>query len=314
MAEVAGKIRFFFIWEQDPAYQEYIRPNWGKYDILTIISDQFWAIAYQWNKILPEDKQDYFRAAWMKTNILEEHGALCSLYKAHAPGSHGLSGDTLFNVGDFRSEGDSPAFLHNIPTGLGNMEFPGYGGWGGRYVKVRNNTWLDPVPVPGYAYPEGRWYTGTAWGRNYMRETYPENKDQMFAYFRPLARWTDAMQNDFAARADWCVKPYDEANHQPIVKLDHRPDLSAKPGSTIQLSARGSYDPDGDELNYKWWYYKEAGDYHGELEIGNADQQNVSLTMPEDAASGETIHIICEVSDSATPQLTRYKRVVLTVE
>ena len=136
----------------------------------------------------------------------------------------------------------------------------------------------------------------------------------MFSNFGPLARWTDAMQNDFAARADWCVKPYDEANHQPIVKLDHRPDVSAKPGSTIQLSARGSYDPDGDELNYTWWYYKEAGDYHGELEIRNADQQNVSLTMPEDAASGETIHIICEVSDSATPQLTRYKRVVLTVE
>jgi len=89
MAEVAKKIRFFFIWEQDSTYQSYIRPHWGKYNILTIICDQFWAIAYQWNKILPEDKKMFFGADWMKSNILEDHGALCSLYKAHAPGSHG---------------------------------------------------------------------------------------------------------------------------------------------------------------------------------------------------------------------------------
>jgi hypothetical protein len=47
MAEVAGKIRFFFIWEQDNTYQSYIRSHWGKFAIPTIISDQFWAIAYQ---------------------------------------------------------------------------------------------------------------------------------------------------------------------------------------------------------------------------------------------------------------------------
>ena len=29
MAEVAKKIRFFFIWELDSTYQAYIRPHWG---------------------------------------------------------------------------------------------------------------------------------------------------------------------------------------------------------------------------------------------------------------------------------------------
>ncbi|MCX5771965.1 MAG: DUF1593 domain-containing protein, partial [Candidatus Hydrogenedentes bacterium] len=29
MAEVAKKIRFYFIWEQDNTYQSYIRPHWG---------------------------------------------------------------------------------------------------------------------------------------------------------------------------------------------------------------------------------------------------------------------------------------------
>ena len=83
MAYVAKKLRFFFIWEQDSTYQSYIRPNWGKYNILTIICDQFWAIAYQWDKILPADKQKYFKADWMKSHILEGHGPLCSLYQAH---------------------------------------------------------------------------------------------------------------------------------------------------------------------------------------------------------------------------------------
>lgn len=313
MEQVASKIRFYFIWEQDSTYQSYIKPHWGKYNIPTIISDQFWTIAYQWNKILPEDKQKYFEADWMKSHILEDHGALSSLYKAHVPGSHGLSGDTDFNPGDFRSEGDSPAFLHIIPTGLRSEESPGYGGWGGRYTKVRSNTWLDLVPVEGYEYPEGRWYTGSAWGRGYMRDEYPENQDLMHEYFKPLARWTDAIQNDFAARADWSVKSYDEANHPPVVELAHARDLTARPGETVELSAQGTHDPDGDELNYRWWQYQEADSYPGSIDIPDADKQEATFTVPEEAGAGETIHVICEVPDDGAPQLTRYQRVIVKV-
>jgi len=314
MAEVAKKARLFFIWEQDSTYQSYVRPNWGKYNILTIVSDQFWAIAYQWNKILPEGKQTYFKADWMKSHILENHGPLCALYKAHLPGSHGLSGDTDFTDGDFRSEGDSPSFLHTIPTGLRNMESPDFGGWGGRYALVRENTWLDPVPFTGYQYPEGRWYTGSAWGRNYMRDIYPEKQEQMNAYFKPLARWTDAIQNDFAARADWCVKPFEGANHPPLVVLGHTVDLKAQPGANVKLSAQGTSDPDGDELFYRWWQYEEVDTYNGTIEIDNADQPDASFTVPDDAGNGETIHIICEVTDDGVPRLKRYQRVVVEIE
>jgi len=314
MAEIAKKIRLFLIWEQDSTYQAYIRPNWGKYNILTIISDQFWAIAYQWNKILPEDKRTYFKADWMKSNILENHGALCSLYKAHMPGSHGLSGDTDFNDGDFRSEGDSPSFLHTIPTGLRNMESPDFGGWGGRYVLVRENTWLDPVPVSNYEYPEGRWYTRSAWGRMYMREEYPENIDLMREYFKPLARWTNAIQNDFASRADWCVKSFEEANHPPVVLLGHAGNLKVQPKATVKLSAHGSNDPDGDKLSYHWWQYKETGTYKGNIEIRNAEQPEASFTVPGDADTGVNVHIICEVSDNGSPSLTKYQRIVIEIE
>ncbi len=50
MEYVANKIRLYLIWEQDSTYQAYIRPHWGKYNILTIVSDQFEAIAYQMEK------------------------------------------------------------------------------------------------------------------------------------------------------------------------------------------------------------------------------------------------------------------------
>ena len=46
MTAVAKKIRFYFIWEQDDTYQRYLRPHWGKFNIPTIISDQFIAIFY----------------------------------------------------------------------------------------------------------------------------------------------------------------------------------------------------------------------------------------------------------------------------
>lgn len=316
MQYVANKLRFFFIWEQDSTYQAYIRPHWGKYNILTIISDQFWAIAYQWNKVLPADKQQYFKADWMKSHILEGHGPLCSLYKAHEPESHGLKGDTDFNEGDFRSEGDSPSFIYEIVNGLrnGDLEHPDWGSWGGRYVKVRDNTWLDPVPDPNYTYPEGRWYSSTAWGREYMRETYPENQDQMAAYFKPISRWADAFQNDFAARADWCVKSYEDANHPPVVKLKNALEIKAKPGSIIQLNAKGTTDPDGDELSYAWWQYQKADTYPGSVTIDNPTAQEASFIVPADALEGRSIHIICEVKDNGSPVLTSYKRVIIKVE
>ncbi len=301
MAEVASKCRFFFIWEQDKTYQEYIRPVWGKYEIPTIISDQFEAIAYRWKQAQPEELHKYFEGAWMKENILENHGPLCSLYAAH-------------DNGDFRSEGDSPAFLHTIVTGLRNMESPDWGGWGGRYVRVRENTWLDPVPVDGYVYPEGRWYGSTGWGRNSLRENSISTPEQRREYFKPMWRWTAALQNDFAARADWCVNSYGEANHPPEVKLGHALHLKAKPGETLQLNAAGTSDPDGDELSYLWWQYQEADSYTGIVSIHGAEKQQASFIVPKDAGHGNTIHVICEVTDSGSPPLTRYQRVVVEIQ
>jgi len=307
MRDVAHRIRFFFIWEQDSTYQDYIHPHWGKYNIPTVVSDQFLAIAYHWKEIIPQEKHKFFSAAWMKDHILEDHGPLCALYKAHRTGDQG------FDEGDFRSEGDSPSFLHIIPNGLRSAESPAWGGWGGRYARVRANIWLDPVPEPGYHYPEGRWYTSTAWGRQRLRENIQNDKELMI-YLKPVWRWSEAIQNDWAARADWCVKPYNQANHPPVVKLAHALDLKGRPGEKVSLSAKGTTDPDGDALTYRWWQYQEADTYEGIIDIANAGKQDASFTVPGDGGKGETIHVICEVTDDGTPPLARYQRAVVEIE
>ena len=302
MEEVAKKIRLFLIWEQDNTYQTYIRPNWGRFGIPTIISDQFIAIAYDHQRrMIPGEMESYFSAEWMNQNILKDRGPLLDLYEAH-------------DDGRFRSEGDSPAFLHIIPNGLRSAESPGWGGWGGRFVRVRDNTWLDPVLEPGYEYPEGRWYTRSAWGRERLRKEIPNDKE-LAEYLKPQWRWIDAIQKDFAARADWCVKPYVEANHPPVVKLANPLEMKVSPGQKLSLSAKGTTDPDGDALNFQWWHYREASKYPcpGIVKIEHAGKMDASMVIPINAKPGQTIHVICEVTDDGIPVLTRYARVVMTV-
>ncbi len=313
MVDVAQKIRFYFIWEQDETYQTYIRPRWGKYNIPTIISDQFIAFAYEnQRKAVPQEVQHYFSAAWMNQN-LRDRGPLVALYKAH-------------DDGRFRSEGDSPAFLHVIPNGLRSEESPDWGGWGGRFVKVRGNTWLDPVSEPGYEYPAGRWYTGSAWGRQRVKQEIP-NDEALTAYLRPQWRWIDAIQNDFAARADWCVKEFKDANHAPVVSVDGGLSREVTPGETVKLSASAT-DPDGDKLTFRWWQYQEAGSAQSgvsfqlakptsqpndrKLEALEACATEASFVVPDEP--GKQVHIILEVTDGGTPPLVGYQRVICNIK
>lgn len=305
MKEVAGRMRLYLIWEQDSTFQHYIRPHWEKFNIPTIISDQFIALFYHWKKYIPASAQEWLSAPWMKENILKGHGDLCSLYKAHT------SSDKGFEEGDFRSEGDSPAFLHLIPNGLRSAESPDWGGWGGRFVRVRANTWLDPVHEKNYVYPDGRWYSNTAWGRVRLKQEIP-NDTALTRYLEPTWRWISALQNDFAARADWCVKPFSAANHAPLVNVNGS-NRNVKPGQMIRLDAKGTNDPDGNHLNYNWWIYQDAGTCTDPVVIKKPGKQKTRLIVPSTARRGQTIHIICEVKDNGTPALTSYQRVVLTI-
>lgn len=311
MGYVAKKLRLYLIWEQDGTYQSYIRPVWEKYQIPTIISDQFDCMAYIWNKVLPADVRPYFEKEWMTAHILEGKGALCDVY--------------YNNKGAFNAEGDSPAFLHTIATGLRSLESPGYGGWGGRYVRVRNNVWMDPRPATDFTRPTGQWCFSNSWSKKMEHYTDSDSVAIRTHYFKPIWRWMKAMQNDFAARAAWCVKDYRSANHFPVVRLRHTPlDISAKPGQLLTLDASATYDPDNDKLQFNWWIYREAGTYKGHAAgtssgFMSASQSNrgnsiIKYKVPADAVSSNTIHIICEVTDNGTPPLTRYRRVIIHVK
>lgn len=300
MEEVARKMRLFLIWEQDQTYQEYIRPQWESYDIPTIISDQFDCMAYIWPKVLPEPTQEYFVEDWMKQHILQGHGPLCEAYEAPN--------------GSFHAEGDTPAFLHTIPNGLRSNESPGWGGWGGRYVKVRHDVWLDPPPGPEWQHPTGRWTIDNSWSKQLENVQSPEEKQIRERYFKPIWRWLDDVQNDFAARADWCVKDFESANHHPDVRLSNRKlDRTAEPGEVVLLDATPSQDPDGDPLQFRWWHYPEAGTYSGDL-LAETEGPVRRVRLPADMVPGETIHLICEVTDAGSPPLTRYLRVVITAQ
>jgi len=256
-------------------------------------------MAYIWPKVLPDTIKPYFEPEWMTQNILKGHGPLCDVYEN--------------NKGAFNAEGDTPAFLHCIPNGLRSMESPSFGGWGGRYIKLRNNVWMDPLPDSSYLYPTGQWGFNNSWSKQLEHETGLEKVEIRTNYFKPIWRWLDDVQNDFAARADWCVKDFASANHHPIVQLKNTPlEIKAKAGSKLKLNASKTIDPDGDKLTFKWWVYKDASAYSDDYQI-DSNKKNCKLIVPKNAQPGDNIHIICEVTDNGFPALTRYKRVIINV-
>ena len=124
-------------------------------------------------------------------------------------------------------------------------------------------------------------------------------------------RWIDAIQNDFAARADWCVKDFRDANHPPVAKVKGSLMRDVKPGDTVKLAATAS-DPDGNRLTYKWWEYADADSAKATVTIANSDSlEKASFVAPNEP--GKQVHIILEVTDNGTPPLTRYQRVVCDI-
>ena len=300
--KVADKTIIYAVLDQDATYQKYVAFNWPEIRVL-YNSDQFWSFAYLWPRVVPAELQTYLTGKWFAKNIKFDHGPLLSAYYLWGDGQK-LPGDPEHTHGDmaearkydrsqydFISEGDSPAYFYLLDVGLRSREDVSYGGWGGRMVQATTNS--------------RRWEDG-----KHVTDYDPYTKKQDAAY--PQTRWINVLQNDFAARADWCVMDYKKANHAPAVKLNHPLDLSVKPGQIVRLSGSAS-DPDGNKVRYKWWQYVEAGTYEGKIELNNAENANASFIVPKDAPSGKTIHIILEVTDGGIPQLTRYQRVIARV-
>jgi hypothetical protein len=213
---------------------------------------------------------------------------------------------------DYLMEGDTPSFLGLIQNGLNAPERPDWGGWGGRYERY------TPRPQKWHLQPETRPFWTDATDEVLGRDGRWHDTNHATIW-----RWRGAYQYDFAARMDWTIKPYKDANHPPVPKLSHPARLTARPGQRVDLSAAGTSDPDGDALAFEWFYYHEAGTFptsnarSGQpVEIRNFDQPQAWFTVPTGrvmAPGTGDMHVILAVTDHGTPRLTRYQRVIVTV-
>ena len=233
------------------------------------------------------DERTYLNETWIRTNLWSGHGALARQY----PGNVNLGGYRANAV----KEGDTPSFLHLLPLGLNDPQQPQQGGWGGRFYRT-----VDPTS--GLIFWNDISVADTAWYNS------ASVMDRRIA----IARWRQQFQEDFAARADWAVRSYADANHAPVPAINGPTALTVRSGSTVTLDASGSSDPDGDALSYKWWVYNEVGTYPGAVTIANSRTRVASLVAPRVSAPA-TLHVILEVQDGGTPRLTHYQRVVITV-
>ena len=125
-------------------------------------------------------------------------------------------------------------------------------------------------------------------------------------------RWVPAAQNDFAARLDWCVREFSDANHPPQVQLQGSRHQQVNPGQRVKLVAEAS-DPDNDQLTYQWWQYTDADSANSTVKIANADSlDEASFVIPDEP--GKQVQIILEATDDGSPPLVGYQRVVFTIE
>ena len=185
---------------------------------------------------------------------------------------------------EYTSEGDTPSFMPLIRNGLEQHTDYTLGGWGGRPEYKNGNHMQDGNDL-----------------KNGVSDSH-----------YTFQRWLPAIQNDWAARADWCVADeYSKANHQPVARILGESVRTVRPGEKIILDASSSFDPDKNSLSYQWWQYREAGSVQTKVAIKHADEKRAEIIVPDNP--GKQLHLILELTDNGIPNLKSYKRIILNI-
>lgn len=216
---------------------------------------------------------------WIKDHVLENHGPLGELYPLKtwtAPNPYGVM-----------KEGDTPSWFFFLKNGLNCPDHPEHGGWRGRFIKNPDKYYYDAI----------------------------DSVDNEANARATVYRWRDDFQREFAARMDWCVQDITNANHKPVVVVNKHVEqeplvIRRKAGRKVKLDASYSTDPDGDDLIFKWSIYPEAGNFYDSLNL-KPQGEKVEFQMPV-LKENSSVHIILRITDNGNPELTTYKRIILT--
>lgn len=318
--KVSKKVVLLPSGDQDDTYANYIKPNWPDIEYRQFRGGPNYGYGAQFRA----SKEDsvYLTPAWMKDNI-SDRGPLGAIYRVWGDGKQmvkddifdyfGIAGHTNEELkkmgyivwmpvqpqGSWLGEGDTGTFMNMLGNGLRAYEDASYGGWGGRGVNAPVFSFTPADPAAMDSTLEGMMSTMGAMSSGARQE-----QNVLPGYFA-------VAQNDFAARLKWSVTPqFEDANHEPLVRVEST-ELHAAPGETVKLTGKIS-DPDNDTVTINW-YQLRVGTYPGEVTITEKNHSETSVLIPVDAAPGQTIHVILEVTDSGTPALTRYQRVIITI-
>ena len=292
--------------DQDGTYPNYIGKAWPDIQTQSLRGSTV-PLSYMAFMSVKPEYQYYLSPEWVQDNIRSK-GPLGELYRVWGDGKQMVKGDVydyfgesgktaeeleaegyrlwLRNIqpkGSFLGEGDTFCYLQMIDNGLRGWQDQTWGGWSGRMREVK----IDP---------------NASMEAQYAAMRAPDTE---MPYFFP------EVMNDFAARFQWAVTPnYADANHNPVVTGPLS--IEAAPGEKVTLNAKAT-DPDGDQLTLKWWQWK-VGTYEGTVNVDSPATAKTTFTIPADAQSGQTIHLILEAQDNGTPVLKKYLRTVVTVK
>jgi hypothetical protein len=306
--KLIAKLRVYTISDQDDTGY-WLRKNFA--DLFYIVSPGNYGTS-TWiaiNKVVKGAGNEVISNNWLADNIQQGHGPLGTLYP-----------DVAYGM-----EGDTPSWLMLIPNGLNDKAVPNYGSWGGRYELYKPEPSKAPVPPiftgggpyetesrPIWTNADDKFTPGipNKFGRAVQHDTVSYSDNQV-----TLWRWREDFQNDFAARMDWCTKSFEDANHPPVAVVNGPDQFSVKSGDFFKLDADGTYDPDEDNLSYWWFQYPEAGTYKGIVSFGMYSQNlyNIHTIKAPEVTSPQTVHFILKVTDKGKPQLSRYRRVIVTI-